>query len=135
MTTTTRATGTFDVKMLPQTPSDLAAAANLGRMTLDKSYRGDLEGAASGEMLAMMTDTPGSAVYVAIERVSGRLNGRQGSFALHHRGVMTRGAPELMVEISPDSGTGELTGIAGTMTIEIRGRDHFYTIDYELPES
>jgi len=133
LTTTTRATGTFDVKMLPQTPSDLAAAANLGRMTLDKSYRGDLEGAASGEMLAMMTDTPGSAVYVAIERVRGALSGRSGSFALHHTGIMDRNAQGLSIAVVPDSGTEQLAGIRGTLMIRIEGGKHFYDFDYTLP--
>ena len=127
------AAGSFEVKLAQIASHDAAAA--IGRFSLDKQYAGDLVASASGEMLAVQGDVQGSAVYVAIERVSGRLNGRDGSFALHHRGVMTRGAPGLVVEISPDSGTGELAGIAGTMAIEIRGRDHFYTIDYELPES
>jgi hypothetical protein len=127
------AAGSFEVKLAPIASHDPGAA--IGRFSLDKQYAGDLVASASGEMLSVMGGVQGSAVYVAIERVSGRLNGREGSFALHHRGVMTRGAPELVVTISPDSGTGGLTGIAGTMTIEIRGRDHFYTIDYELPES
>ena len=127
------AAGSFEVKLAPIASHDAAAA--IGRYSLDKQYAGDLVASASGEMLAVLGDVQGSAVYVAIERVSGRLNGREGTFVLHPRGVMTRGAPELAVEISPDSGTGELAGITGTMAIEIRGRDHFYTIDYALPES
>jgi len=127
------AAGSFEVKLAPIVSHD--EGAKIGRFSLDKQYAGDLVATASGEMLAAMSDVQGSAVYVAIERVTGTLGGRAGSFALHHRGVMTRGAPDLIVLIAPDSGTGELIGIAGTMTIEIRGRDHFYTIDYELPES
>src|SRR5687767_1381595 len=95
----TRATGTFEVTMMQEPPSELAAAAGVGRMTLDKRNAGDLEGAAAGEMLAVRTATEGSAVYVAIERVTGTLGGRSGAFALHHTGVMERGAPSLAVRV------------------------------------
>jgi hypothetical protein len=126
-----RATGAFDVK-LAQLPTDDKTAA-LGRMSLDKQYHGDLEAAAKGEMLSAMTATEGSGVYVAIERVTGKLNGRSGSFLLHHTGTMARGAQQLNIAVVPDSGTGELAGLAGKMTIVIEGKKHSYVFEYTLP--
>jgi hypothetical protein len=100
----------------------------------DKQYHGDLEGTGLGQMLAgMAAEVKDSGAYVAIERVRGTLQGRTGSFAVHHRGVMTRGAQDLAITIVPDSGTGGLAGITGTMTIDIRDGKHFYGIDYLLP--
>src|SRR4051812_31226085 len=110
---TTRATGSFDVTRAALDHS--AGEATLGRSSLDKVFRGDLEGTGKGEMLTAGTGVAGSAVYVAIERVTGTLHGRSGSFALHHTGIMTRGAPALTIQVVPDSGTGELTGITGTL--------------------
>lgn len=129
-----RAAGSFQVKLAP-IPLHDESIGGVGRLSLDKQYLGDLQGAGKGEMLSAMGNVQGSAAYVAIEHVSGTLHGRAGSFLIHHRGVMTRGAPELVIHIVPDSGTGELAGISGSMTIDIRGRDHFYTLDYELAES
>lgn len=126
---TTRVRGPFDVKMLPQ-----ADSGPVGRMLLDKTYHGDLEGPSVGQMLAVSTDVKGSAVYVAIERVTATLTGRSGTFALHHTGIMTRGAPQLTVLVVPDSGTDQLTGIVGTMNIEFGdGGAHFYDFSYSLP--
>jgi Protein of unknown function (DUF3224) len=125
---TTRATGPFDVRMAP-----LETAAPIGRMSLDKTYHGDLEATAAGEMLAAMTATEGSAGYVAIERVSGTLGGRTGTFMLQHDGIMNRGAPSLVINIVPDSGTGELAGIAGTMNIVMENGKHTYVLEYTLP--
>jgi hypothetical protein len=129
---TTKATGPFDVKMLPQSAADAA----VGRFSLDKKYHGDLEGSATGEMLAGMTAVKGSAGYVAIEKVSGSLAGRRGTFYLQHSGLMNRGAPTLSISVIPDSGTGELTGLTGTMTIVIAADgSHSYTFNYSLPEA
>ena len=128
---TTRATGPFEVKMAP-----LATHADppvLGRMSLDKVYHGDLEATAAGEMLAAMTPVEGSAGYVAIERVTGTLAGRTGTFMLQHNGLMNRGAPSLVINVIPDSGTGELEGLSGTMMIIIEGGAHSYQLDYTLP--
>jgi Protein of unknown function (DUF3224) len=125
-----RATGTFEVKMAPLEHS--AGDPGLGRMSLDKQYHGELIATAKGEMLTAMTAVNGSAVYVAIERVTGTLGGRSGSFALHHTGIMTRGTPSLSVRIVPDSGTGGLEGLTGTMDILIEGRQHSYVLEYEL---
>jgi hypothetical protein len=127
---TTRATGEFEVKMAP-----LATEAPVGRMSLDKVFRGDLEATGRGEMLAAMTGTEGSAGYVAIERVTGTLAGRTGTFVLQHSGIMNRGAPSLVITVVPDSGTGGLEGLAGTMNIIIAGGKHSYEFDYTLPAS
>lgn len=128
-----KATGTFDVKITPQA-SDLAPEGpNLGRMSIDKQYHGDLEGPAKGEMItAAGIAVKESAAYSAVERVSGTLHGKKGSFALQHTGIMTRGTPSLTVTVVPDSGTGELTGLTGTMDIIIEGKQHSYVLDYEF---
>jgi hypothetical protein len=127
------ASGTFDVKIIPQKDEGVGDAT-IARMSIDKQYHGDLEGTGLGQMLAgMAAEVKDSGAYVAIERVRGTLQGRSGSFAVHHRGVMTRGAQDLTIIIVPDSGTEGLTGITGTMTIDIRDGKHFYGLDYSLP--
>lgn len=131
-----RATGTFDVTIGPQPADGHADGATLGRMTIDKTYHGDLEGTAVGQMLTGMSPTEKtSGAYVAVERVTGTLGGRKGSFLLYHVGVMDRGAQHLTVTVVPDSGTGQLTGLTGTLTIDIRGKEHAYTLDYALPSA
>ena len=131
--------GPFDVKLAPQSlalEDDGGEGAARGRMSLDKHYHGDLEAVSKGEMLTAMTGTQGSAGYVAIEKVSGTLGGRKGTFALQHNATMTRGAPFLNIIVVPDSGTGELAGLTGTMKIEIaEGGKHFYAFDYRLDET
>jgi hypothetical protein len=130
------AKGTFEVKLTPQKPDNKEAeSANLGRMSSDKQFFGDLEATSKGEMLSAMTDVKGSAGYVALERVSGKLHGRSGTFVLQHSGTMTRGTPELSITVVPDSGTGELVGLAGAMAIKIDAGKHFYEFDYTLPET
>lgn len=131
---TARATGPFEVKMAPQPLSDVAAAAALGRMSLDKVFHGDLAATSRGEMLSAMGGVQGSAAYVALERVSGTLHGRAGTFALHHTGVLNRGVPSLEIRVVPDSGTDELEGLAGTMSIHVEGKAHSYVLDYTLPD-
>ncbi len=131
-----QARGTFEVRLTPQKPDNPEAEdAKLGRMSIAKKLSGDLEGTSNGEMLSAMTAVKGSAGYVGLERVSGTLHGRTGSFVLQHTGTMTRGAPQLSVTVVPDSGDGQLTGLTGTMTIKIEGGKHFYEFDYALPES
>jgi Protein of unknown function (DUF3224) len=130
---TMHAHGPFDVNIIPQLPEDRAEGLTLGRMLLDKHFHGDLEAGSKGQMLTGMTEVKGSGAYVAIERVTGTLNGRSGSFLLHHLGIMTRGVPQLDVTVVPDSGTGELTGIAGKMNINIVGGKHTYDFAYSLP--
>jgi len=126
------ATGTFDVKLNPQ--DDNAGDPTISRMLIEKQFHGDLEGTSQGQMLAVGTDTKGSAGYVAIERVSGKLNGQSGTFALQHSGAMTRGTPQLTITVVPDSGTGELVGLAGKMMINIVDGKHFYDLEYILAQ-
>jgi hypothetical protein len=127
------ASGTFDVKLTPQANDEAAGSATLGRMSIDKQFHGDLEGTSKGEMLTAGTSVQGSAGYVAIERVSGTLQGRSGTFVLQHSGTMTRGAPQLTITVVPDSGTGQLAGLAGQMTINIADGKHSYEFEYTLP--
>ena len=124
-----RASGTFDVKLTP-----VADGSPVGRMTLDKTFHGDLEATSVGQMLAIRGIFETSAGYVAMERVHGKLNGLEGTFALQHSGTMDRGAPSLSIAVVPDSGTGDLVGLSGTMTIVITDGKHFYEFDYRLPE-
>lgn len=132
---TTRASGTFEVSLNPLVPYDKAEDGTLGRMSIDKQFHGDLEATSKGEMLTAGTGVQGSAGYVAIERVSGTLHGRNGAFVLQHSGTMTRGAPQLTITVVPDSGTGELEGLAGTMTIMIADGKHSYDFEYTLAET
>ena len=126
-----RATGTFEVKLNPQ---DEGAEAPVGRMTIDKQFQGDLVGTSKGQMLMAGSESEkGSAGYVAIEKVTGTLNGRRGTFYLQHNATMNRGAGELNIIVIPDTGAGELTGLSGKMNIIIEGGKHSYEFDYELP--
>jgi hypothetical protein len=128
------ATGTFEVKLLPQPPEDKAEGSTLARMSIDKQFHGDLEGVSKGQMLTAGTDVKGSAGYVAIERITGTLQGRSGSFVLQHSGTLTRGAPQQSITVVPDSGTGQLASLTGKMTINIADGKHSYDFDYTLPE-
>ncbi len=129
------ASGTFEVKITPLALDDKAAEATLGRMSIDKQFHGALEATSKGEMLTAGTNVKGSAGYVAIERVSGTLNGHSGTFTLQHTGVMTRGTPNLSITVVPDSGTGQLAGLVGTMTINVADGKHSYDFSYTLAES
>jgi hypothetical protein len=124
--------GEFTVSMQPQALSEVAAPSGIGRMALDKHYSGPLQAEGRGEMLAHMDRALGSGVYVAMERVSGTLDGRSGSFLLHHTGIMTRGTPALTVAVVPDSGTEALAGLSGSLHIRIEGGKHYYDFDYAL---
>jgi uncharacterized protein DUF3224 len=130
---TTYASGTFEVKLAPQ--DDKSEDATLGRMTIDKQFHGDLEGVSRGQMLTALTSVEGSAGYVAIERVSGTLHGRSGSFALQHSSVIRRGEPQQNIIVVPDSGTGQLAGLAGKMVIKIADGEHSYDFEYTLAET
>ncbi len=131
---TNHAAGSFDVKVTPQ--DDSSGEPLLGRMTLDKQYHGDLDGGSKGQMLTGMTSVKGSAGYVAMEKFNGILQGRSGSFILQHSATMTRGAPQLSITVVPDSGTGQLLGIAGKMSINIAaGGKHSYEFEYTLPKT
>jgi hypothetical protein len=124
------ASGTFEVTTNPQPAYDTSEGAILSRVSIDKQFLGDLEAVSTVEMLSAVTQMKGSAGYVAIERVTGKLHGRAGSFVLQHSGTMSRGKAELRVSVVPDSGTDELKGIGGTMTIDIVDGRHLYTFDY-----
>ena len=127
-----RATGKFEVKMHPEPPYETAEGVQLGRISLDKTFSGELEATSRVEMLSAMSPVKGSAGYVAIERITGKLHGRTGSFVVQHSGTMNRGAQRLTISVVPDSGSGELDGIAGSIAIEITGGQHYYTFDYML---
>jgi len=126
------ARGGFEVKLNPLPAYNTSADAKLGRMSIDKQFHGGLEGTSQGEMLSAMTDINGSAGYVAIERVNGTLDGRRGSFVLQHNATMNRGEPFLNIIVVPDSGSGELAGLSGSMKIIIAEGRHSYEFDYAL---
>lgn len=132
---TIRASGTFEVKLAPQPMHDALEGSKLGRMSIDKAFAGDLNGTSRGEMLSAMTDTKGSAGYVAVEEVTGTLNGRTGTFVLQHNATMDRGAPSLNIIVVPDSGMGELTGLTGNMAINIEDGKHFYEFEYNINDA
>ena len=132
---TAHATGTFDVKLNPLDTYDKSADSAMRRMSVDKQYHGDLEATSIGEMLSAGTSVKTSAGYVAIERVSGTLNGRKGTFVLQHNGIMNRGTPQLTVTVVPDSGTGDLAGLSGKMAIIIEGGKHSYEFEYSIEAS
>jgi hypothetical protein len=125
------ASGAFEVKLTPQTQNDAA----VGRMSIEKQFHGDLEATSRGEMLAVSTAVKGSAGYVAMEQVTGALQGRSGTFALQHTGTMTRGTPGLSITVVPDSGTGQLVGLSGRMAIQIADGKHSYDFEYTLDEA
>jgi hypothetical protein len=125
------ATGTFEVKVQPQTDENIGDPT-VGRMSLDKQFHGDLEATSKGQMLAVQGEVKGSAGYVAMERVSGTLAGRTGTFALQHLGTMAGGTLQLSVTVVPDSGTGGLAGIKGKMNIIIADGKHSYEFEYSL---
>jgi len=132
---TTHISGNFDVKLTPEALADKAADKTLARMSIDKQFHGDLEATSKGEMLSAVSAVKGSAGYVAIERVTGTLKGRKGSFVLQHSATMARGTPHLHVVVVPDSGTKELTGLAGTMKINAApGGQHSYDFEYTFAE-
>lgn len=128
------AKGTFEAKVEPVGEADKAKGSTLTRMSIDKKIHGDLEGTSKGTMLAAGTDVKGSAGYVALERVTGTLAGKTGSFVLQHNATMTRGTPMLNIIVVPDSGTSQLTGIAGNFVVIIApDGKHSYEFNYTLP--
>ena len=129
-----RASGPFEVSLKPLPMDNDPGSDLLGRMSIDKQFRGDLEGKSKGQMLTGGTAIKTSAGYVAIERVTGSLKGRKGSFILQHTGLMTRGAPSQVITVVPDSGTDQLEGLKGTMTINIEAGKHLYQLDYTFAD-
>jgi hypothetical protein len=132
-TMTNHATGTFAVKVTPQ--DDKSDDKSLGRMTIEKQWLGDLEGTSKGQMLTGGDYTKGSAGYVAIEKFSGTLNGRKGTFILQHSATMTRGEGQLTITVVPDSGTDQLQGLTGKLMIKIAEGKHSYDFEYALPQT
>jgi hypothetical protein len=135
---TPRAIGTFEVKLTPLPPDDKTENATISRMLIDKQIHGDLEATSKGQMLAAgnaAKAAKGSGGYVALEQVSGTLHGRCGTFVLQHSGTMTRGAPQLTITVVPDSGTDELAGLAGKMTISIVDGKHSYEFEYTFAKT
>lgn len=128
------ATGTFDVKLSPLAGEEGVGDPGVGRMSIDKQFHGDLDATSKGQMLAAGNEARGSGAYVAIEKVTGTLKGRDGTFLLQHTGTMTRGEGQLMIMVVPDSGTDELAGLSGTMSINIIEGKHSYELEYNLPE-
>lgn len=126
------ANGTFEVTMHAEPPYDVVEGVSLGRATFDKRFVGALEATSVVQMLSARTPVQGSAGYVAIERVTGSLAGKRGTFVLQHTGVMKRGAPSLTVDVVPDSGTGELQGLSGRMDVQVTGGQHVYAFEYDL---
>jgi hypothetical protein len=129
------ASGTFEVKMAPINVANVASDPRLGLAALAKTWHGDLEGTSQGKMLSAGTTTKDSAAYVAMEKVEGTLKGRSGTFILQHAAVMNRGSATMGIIIVPDSGTGELAGISGTLTINVEAGVHSYKLDYTLPQT
>lgn len=129
---TEHASGTFNVKLDPETNDSSPAGVALARLAIDKQFFGNLEATSKGAMLSARTPVADSAGYVALERVTGTLGGRRGSFVLQHNGTLTRGVQHLTIHVVPDSGTDELTGLAGEMIINIVDGQHFYQFDYTL---
>lgn len=127
------AKGTFSVNLKPLEAYNQAFEAKLGRLSIDKQFQGDLAATSQGEMLSAGTSIENSAGYVAIEHVTGTLQGRAGSFTLQHNANMNRGVPSLLITVVPDSATGDLTGLTGQMTINIVEGQHFYEFNYTLP--
>lgn len=127
---TQTATGTFDVKLLPLGADPTTEATPIGRLSLDKQFAGDLKATGRGVMLGVRTAVEASAGYVAMELVTGTLDGRTGTFVLQHSATMSRGAQQLSIAVVPDSGTEGFTGIHGTMQIIIDGKQHSYQFEY-----
>lgn len=129
-----QASGTFIVKLKPLTGyTPGSEGVQLGRLSIDKTFHGDLEATSQGEMLSARTAVDTSAGYVAIEQVSGTLHGKQGSFVLQHFGITHEGANRLVLEVVPNSGSGELLGLSGKMSIDIEDGSHYYKFEYSLP--
>lgn len=128
-----KATGEFEVKLNPlDNFAKGIEGITLGRMSIDKTFKGELDAESKGDMLTAMTAVQGSAGYVAIEQVKGILNGKEGTFVLQHYGIMAAGQEYLKLEVVPDSGTGELKGMSGKMNIEIKDGKHIYEFEYDL---
>jgi hypothetical protein len=130
-----RASGPFEVTLAPLASAWPADPAPLGRVSIEKQFTGDLSASSRGEMLSASGSVKGSAGYVAIEKVTGTLHGREGTFVLQHSGTMNRGVPTLSITVIPDTGTGELAGLTGSMQISIDNKRHSYVFDYSFADA
>lgn len=130
-----QATGAFEVQLTPQSDEHTADDVKLGRLLIDKTFTGGLEASSKGQMLSARTDDPSSAGYVAIEKVSGTLAGRVGTFVLQHSSTLERGVPTQSITVVPDSGTGDLVGLAGSMIIRNEDGAHFYDFHYRFDDA
>lgn len=128
------AKGSFSVEIKPQSKAVAMDGVSLGRMSLTKEFTGDIVGKSTGQMLTALTPTKGSAGYVAIERVSATVHGKRGGFVLQHSGIMNEGRQTLSISVVPGSGTGALTGIEGILKLEVAEGEHYYQLEYSLPE-
>lgn len=130
-----QARGTFEVVLTPQGTDGTPEETALGRLAIAKTFSGDIVGTSTGEMLSAITSVKGSAAYVAIERVRGSIGGRVGTFVLHHRGIMDRGAQQLLISVVPDSGSGDLAELTGEMSLVVANGVHSYELNYCLPDA
>jgi hypothetical protein len=124
--------GTFNVTLAPQSLAFTHEQPGLGRMSIDKQFHGELDATSKGEMLSAMSTVKGSAGYVAMERVNGTLCGKKGTFVLQHSATMNRGAQAMSITVVPDSGTDELTGLTGSLIIDIVDKQHYYTFTFTI---
>ena len=124
--------GAFDLTLVPQDLAFTHEEAGLGRMSIDKRLHGELDATSKGEMLSAMSAVKGSAGYVAMERVTGTIQGRKGSFVLQHSATMNRGVQSMSITVVPDSGTDELEGLQGSLIIDIVDGKHYYTFTFEI---
>jgi len=132
----TPARGDFDLDAFDSNEYDDVDGTKLAQVRITKTFRGDLEARGTVTMLSARAPIETSAVYVALERVDGRLNGKQGSFVLRHDGLTEGGASTLTVTVVPDTATAELTGLRGDFHIEIdTDGAHHYRFEYTLPTS
>lgn len=131
---THKASGTFTVKLTPQSGDAYLDGTTLARLTIDKVFQGDLVGSSKGQMMSAVTAMEGSAGYVAIEQVNGTLHGRSGSFVLQHSSTLHRGVPQQSIQVVPDSATGELQGLKGRMVVSRVNAEHHYDFEFEFAE-
>jgi hypothetical protein len=124
--------GTFEIKGTPLDPSATTTQIGAGRMAFNKTFQGDLQATGVVEMIGLMDRELMSGAYVALERITGTLLGKKGSFCMQHSSTMARGVPEQRITVIPDSGTDELKGLSGSMVIDIVEKQHHYTFDLTL---
>lgn len=125
-----RTSAAFEIQLRPDEAGELDGTA--GRFEFTKSWSGGIEGTGRGFMASGGDPQSGSAGYVALELVEGTLDGRSGSFLLQQFGLMDSGGQRLEYAVVPGSGTGELTGLTGTVSLTVEGGVHQVELDYSL---